>query len=124
MSGGDGASPSAARATSAWAAADDDPSTCKLNPGTDDEMLARGYRAVTWRVVLVWAAIACTAGLLWLIFYWVPRWKLQLTHRVVPLEEADTMLVEVSRRYTRQHKFASRLIMEAKPILLNGQFCI
>jgi len=38
-----------------------------------------------------------SAGFLWLFLYWIPRRKVQMTHKVVPLEEADTVLVEVSK---------------------------
>ena len=36
-----------------------------------------------------------TGGLLWLFFYWIPRHKLKLTHEIVTLAEADTVLVQV-----------------------------
>ena len=36
-----------------------------------------------------------TGGLLWLFFYWIPRHKLKLTHVIVTLAEADTVLVQV-----------------------------
>jgi hypothetical protein len=38
-----------------------------------------------------------TAGFLWLVLYWIPRRKLQLTHEIVTLAEADTILVQASR---------------------------
>jgi hypothetical protein len=73
--------------------------TEKLDEGTDDELIVTGYQRVPWRLALVWTAVTATAGLLGLIFYWVPRWQLKLTHRVVPLGKADTVLIEVSKLF-------------------------
>ena len=36
-----------------------------------------------------------TGGFLWLILYWIPRKKLQLTHQIVHLSEAESILVQV-----------------------------
>jgi len=37
-----------------------------------------------------------TGGFLWLILYWIPRRKLQLTHEITTLDDAEKILVEVS----------------------------
>ncbi len=59
-------------------------------------MTIYGYELVKWRDVAVGLAILLTAGLLWLPLYWVPKWKLQLTHRKAALHRANRVLVEVS----------------------------
>jgi hypothetical protein len=38
-----------------------------------------------------------TAGLLWLVFYWRPDWKLKLTSIASQLDQADFILLEVKR---------------------------
>jgi hypothetical protein len=40
-----------------------------------------------------------TGGFLWLVLYWIPRRKLQLTHEVVTLADADSLLVQASHVY-------------------------
>lgn len=72
--------------------------TAKINEGTEDEMTITGYRLVRWRLLLVWAAMAATLGLFWLFLYWVPRWKLFLTHRRIDLAKADSVLIEARIR--------------------------
>ena len=41
-----------------------------------------------------------TGGFLWLVLYWIPRKKLQLTHEIVTLAEADSILVQVGHIFS------------------------
>ena len=41
-----------------------------------------------------------TGGFLWLVLYWIPRKKLQLTHEIVTLAEADSILVQVGQIFS------------------------
>ena len=66
-----------------------------MNEGLEDELTIFGFEAVTWRTLALNLCILLTAGLLWLPLYWVPRWKLLLTHRRVPLDKANSVLIEV-----------------------------
>ena len=66
-----------------------------MNEGLEDELTIFGFEAVTWRTLALNLCILLTAGLLWLPLYWVPRWKLLLTHRRVPLDKATSVLIEV-----------------------------
>ena len=53
-----------------------------------------GYRLVHWKWFLTMVAMIGSAGLLWLLLYWIPQWKLWWTHEQVCLDEADTVLIE------------------------------
>ena len=66
-----------------------------MNEGLEDELTIFGFEAVTWRTLALNLCILLTAGLLLLPLYWVPRWKLLLTHRRVPLDKATSVLIEV-----------------------------
>ena len=66
-----------------------------MNEGLEDELTIFGFEAVTWRTLALNLCILLTAGLLWLPLYWVPKWKLLLTHRRVPLDKATSVLIEV-----------------------------
>ena len=72
-----------------------DPTRALINEDAEDEMTVTGYRLVRWRWLLVWLAILCSCGVLWLFLYWVPRWKLWLTSTRVHLARADAVLIEV-----------------------------
>ena len=69
-----------------------------MNEGLEDELTIFGFEAVTWRTLALNLCILLTAGLLWLPLYWVPRWKLLLTHRRVPLDKATSVLIEVHEK--------------------------
>lgn len=65
-----------------------------INKGDEEEMLITGYEVVTWRLILVWLAKVLTAGLFWLLLYWVPRWELFLTSKRTILNKANQILVK------------------------------
>ena len=52
---------------------------------------------------MVTIAMFMTAGFLWLFLYWIPRRKLQLTHEIVTLAEADSVLVQVGHPLMTSH---------------------
>ena len=49
---------------------------------------------VHWKWFVTMVAMVGSAGLLWLLLYWIPQWKLWWTHEQVCLDEADTVLIE------------------------------
>lgn len=51
------------------------------------------YRRNHLWTAITWTLIVCTAGLLRLIFHWVPRFMLLATHSKCSLEEAETVLL-------------------------------
>ncbi len=58
-----------------------------------------GYTDSRWRKVLLYMGVLLSAGLLLLVMYWRPAWKLKLTKRRCALRCADTVLLKVSYIY-------------------------
>ena len=44
-----------------------------LNEDEENEVKVKGYRLVPWKWILTMIIMVCTAGLLWLLLYWVPK---------------------------------------------------
>ncbi|KAK7494113.1 hypothetical protein BaRGS_00014586 [Batillaria attramentaria] len=65
-----------------------------LNPGQDDQMEVKGYRLVKWRYYLSWVLYLLTAGLLRLLFYWLPHLMVQFTHTQCPLSQAEKVIMK------------------------------
>ena len=51
-----------------------------LNFDEENEITIIGYRLVYWKWFLTMVAMIGSAGLLWLLLYWMPQWKLWWTH--------------------------------------------
>ena len=51
-----------------------------LNFDEENEITIIGYRLVYWKWFLTMVAMVGSAGLLWLLLYWMPQWKLWWTH--------------------------------------------
>ena len=51
-----------------------------LNFDEENEITIIGYRLVYWKWFLTMVAMVGSAGLLWLLLYWLPQWKLWWTH--------------------------------------------
>ena len=100
--GSGGAATSSAPTSSSLKEAQDpnDPTRGVLSPDTEDEMTVEGFQLVTWKLALCWVCVALTGGLLALFLYWLPRWKVVLTHRRISLARADTVVIKV-----RDHTF-------------------
>ena len=75
-----------------------------LNFDEENEITVTGYRLVHLKWFLTMVAMIGSAGLLWLLLYWIPQWKLWWTHKKVSLEDADTVLIEdeYKKDYKRQ----------------------
>lgn len=79
-----------------------DNTTDVLNLNLENEIIVTGFRLVQWKWLLTMLAMVMSAGLLWLLLYWNPKWKLWWTHQVVNLDDADMLLVE--DEYKRDYK--------------------
>jgi len=55
-----------------------------------------GYRWCRWKLVLFYAACFLSLGILYLVTYWRPRWRMLLTRSQCWLREADAILIQVS----------------------------
>ena len=54
-----------------------------LNYEEENEITITGYRLVRWKWLLTMVIMVGSAGLLWLLLYWIPKWKLLWTHEKV-----------------------------------------
>ncbi|XP_012410183.1 probable cation-transporting ATPase 13A5 [Trichechus manatus latirostris] len=75
-----------------------------LNPGEENELEAFGYRSHTVRSALCFIASVLTCGVLLLVFYWRPQWRVWATCVPCPLQEADTVLLRTMLRCIQVQK--------------------
>src|SRR3989338_3199653 len=45
------------------------------------------------RAAVYWLLVVATLGVLWMVTFWLPHWRLRIRGRRCPLEAADTVLV-------------------------------
>jgi hypothetical protein len=81
------------------------------------QLTVYGYELVQWRLLAVHLFMLLTAGLFWLLLYWVPKWKLLLSHKKVPLQRATSVLIEV-KHDTCLEGFASLHVSDSAYALL------
>lgn len=68
--------------------------SCKLLDKTEEEWSqCDGYKRNIAKTILYGFCCIISGGILLLISYWMPRWKLKMTHSVCFLSVADTVLV-------------------------------
>ncbi|XP_077472055.1 polyamine-transporting ATPase 13A3-like isoform X2 [Stigmatopora argus] len=72
-----------------------------INRGLEDEMEARGYRPCAWKAVLVALGGLCSGGLLLLLLYRRPDWRLRATCRPSSLGEARWLLLRTTDEFRR-----------------------
>ncbi|KAM6223933.1 putative cation-transporting ATPase 13A5 [Rhynchocyon petersi] len=72
-----------------------------LNSGEENELEVFGYHSRTLRRVLCFVASVLTCGVLWLLFYWKPHWKVWANCVSCPLQEADTVLLRTTDEFQR-----------------------
>ncbi|KAM9225112.1 LOW QUALITY PROTEIN: putative cation-transporting ATPase 13A5 [Dugong dugon] len=70
-----------------------------LNPGEENELEAFGYSHTVWSA-LCFIASVLTCGVLLLVFYWRPQWRVWATVPC-PLQEADTILLRTMDEFQR-----------------------
>lgn len=68
-----------------------------LNLDQDDQIEICGYRKSTFRTALTYTLIFLTAGILRLVYHWVPRWFLKSTCIPCHVKQAQYILVTVSK---------------------------
>uniref|UniRef100_G3TGK7 Cation-transporting ATPase n=1 Tax=Loxodonta africana TaxID=9785 RepID=G3TGK7_LOXAF len=72
-----------------------------LNPGEENELEVFGYRSHTLRSALCFIASVLTCGVLWLVFFWRPQWRVWTNCIPCPLQEADTVLLRTTDEFQR-----------------------
>lgn len=70
----------------------------RLNDGMDDEMDVCGYRKSPLKVTVTYFVIIATAGLLRLVFHWMPHWFLKATSVQCDVNRAQYLLITVFLR--------------------------
>lgn len=64
-----------------------------LQPGTEEELVVFGYRSSPCRTALYHLLALLTLGVLYLVTYWRPEWKVSWTTRKCDLAEADCLIL-------------------------------
>uniref|UniRef100_A0A4W4E076 Cation-transporting ATPase n=1 Tax=Electrophorus electricus TaxID=8005 RepID=A0A4W4E076_ELEEL len=72
-----------------------------LNRGLEDEMEVWGYVPCRWRTLLLCVGVFCSGGLLLLLLYWIPQWRVKATHTPCPLHSAHTLLLRTTDEFHR-----------------------
>lgn len=70
--------------------------TAVVSNGDEEPLTICGFKYSLPKTILTGILFALTAGLAWLLLYWMPRVRLLMTHDRCPLGEADTILVQVT----------------------------
>ncbi|XP_030629538.1 probable cation-transporting ATPase 13A3 [Chanos chanos] len=70
-----------------------------VNRGLEDEMEVWGYRPCGWKLVLVGLGTLCSGGLLLLLLYWLPKWRVKSTSTCCSLRDAQTLLLRTTDEF-------------------------
>ncbi|XP_036099133.1 probable cation-transporting ATPase 13A5 [Molossus molossus] len=72
-----------------------------LNQGEENELEVFGYQTQNLRRAFCLTGSVLTCGILPLLFYWRPHWRVWATCIPCPLEEADTVLLRTTDEFQR-----------------------
>ncbi|XP_070262658.1 probable cation-transporting ATPase 13A5 isoform X6 [Myotis yumanensis] len=72
-----------------------------LNQGEENELEVFGYQTQSLRRAICLTASVLTCGVLLLVFYWRPQWRVWATCIPCPLQEADTVLLRTTDEFQR-----------------------
>uniref|UniRef100_A0A8C2VQ19 Cation-transporting ATPase n=1 Tax=Chinchilla lanigera TaxID=34839 RepID=A0A8C2VQ19_CHILA len=72
-----------------------------LNQGEENELEVFGYHTQTLRRAVCLVFSVLTIGVLQLMFYWRPEWRVWATCFPCPLQEADTVLLRTTDEFQR-----------------------
>ncbi|XP_026908520.2 probable cation-transporting ATPase 13A5 isoform X2 [Acinonyx jubatus] len=95
-----------------------------LNQGEENELEVFGYRTQNLRRALCLITTMLTCGVLLLVFYWKPQWRVWANCNPCPLQEADTVLLRTTdefQRYTRKKVICLYLATLKFPISKNPE---
>ncbi|XP_043329287.1 probable cation-transporting ATPase 13A5 isoform X1 [Cervus canadensis] len=95
-----------------------------LNPGEENELEVFGYQTQKLRRVLFLVTSVLTCGVLPLLFYWKPQWRVWAYCIPCSLQEADTVLLRTTdefQRYMRKKVICLYLSTHKIPISKNSE---
>lgn len=72
-----------------------------LNPGEENELEVFGYQTQNLRRALCLVASILTCGILLLVFYWRPQWRVWAYCIPCPLQDADTVLLRTTDEFQK-----------------------
>ena len=95
-----------------------DPDVKVINEGKDDQMSCHGFKKIKLMEYAVILGYFLSVGILWLVFYWKPEWRLAVTHEKCPLYSADCILMTdlYKRSWVKTVQFVSRDGIKVKPL--------
>ncbi|XP_046399059.1 polyamine-transporting ATPase 13A3-like [Ischnura elegans] len=91
-----------------------------LNRGEEDELELFGYKRSKARTVVTWLFIVLTAGLLRLLFHWVPRLQLYATHTKCPLSQATRVLLMENYQQNLRSYYVKDVIRQSNQMESTG----
>ncbi|XP_039253906.2 polyamine-transporting ATPase 13A3-like [Styela clava] len=74
---------------------EDKNSFCFIGRDDEPEYKCYPYKLSKFRYFLMVLVDICTAGFMWLMFYWRPDWKLKFTHYPSTFEKIDSVYLEI-----------------------------
>jgi len=84
-----------------------------LDAGADADLRVFGYTPVLVKQFLTYSAVLFSLGFLKLLFYWLPKWELQATHKACPLSRAKKVLIR-DRYKADYERFYVKPVLTAK----------
>ncbi|XP_060098854.1 polyamine-transporting ATPase 13A3 [Heteronotia binoei] len=70
-----------------------------INRGEEEEMEICGYSLCRWKLALVAGGVLCTGGLLLLLLYWMPEWRVKATCARAPLRGCQVVLLRTTDEF-------------------------
>ncbi|XP_075363281.1 polyamine-transporting ATPase 13A3 isoform X4 [Mycteria americana] len=70
-----------------------------VNKAEEDEMEIYGYGLCRWKLVLVTVGVICSGGLLLLLLYWMPQWRVKATCKRTTLKDCEVVLLRTTDEF-------------------------
>nr|XP_013815063.1 PREDICTED: probable cation-transporting ATPase 13A3 [Apteryx mantelli mantelli] len=70
-----------------------------VNKAEEDEMEIYGYDLCHWKLVLVTVGVICSGGILLLLLYWMPKWRVKATCKRTMLKDCEVVLLRTTDEF-------------------------
>ncbi|NXG33729.1 AT133 ATPase, partial [Dromaius novaehollandiae] len=70
-----------------------------VNKAEEDEMEIYGYDLCRWKLVVVSVGVICSGGLLLLLLYWMPKWRVKATCKRTMLKDCEVVLLKTTDEF-------------------------